>query len=105
MDWPRAAPGYRAGRGYGQEFGETANEYPSGFAELANQLATFAAARSQFQASDYLGTVKGETASTIPYQPERGVPGSVEFSFNGVRIVVYGNLTREVLLSVAESVI
>lgn len=75
---------------------------PSSFAELAERLAAQLATKD-VPAADFLATVKGGLALVTPFRQEIA-PGSIMFSYQGVRITVFGDLDQATLLRIAESV-
>jgi hypothetical protein len=90
------------GESYGEEFGEMSNDPPGSFDDLAKRLAAQSAESFGTSPDDWLASVKDGLAYVIPYEPlvHRA---TVLFSFEGVRVRVYGDMALSLLLRVANS--
>jgi hypothetical protein len=97
----RKCPKLPEGQQYGEEYGEESCDMPTTFDELARRAAKQDAEYFNTPVADWLATVKGRTAYVV--RPRPGLPGSVLFSYEGVRITVRGLFELDTLLLVAES--
>jgi hypothetical protein len=73
------------------------------FDELAAQMASEAAAENGDPISDWLAEVKTGNAYLVKYSPDEN-PGSIMFSYQGVRVTIYGDIDSDTLVGLANSV-